>query len=37
MIYNLKMDFKNTVKEGYHAIADRYLDASCDAGVPIGR
>lgn len=25
MIYNLEMDFKKTVKEGYNAIADRYL------------
>jgi ubiquinone/menaquinone biosynthesis C-methylase UbiE len=25
MIYNLTMDFKKTVKEGYNAIADRYL------------
>jgi ubiquinone/menaquinone biosynthesis C-methylase UbiE len=25
MIYNLEMDFKKTVKEGYNTIADRYL------------
>jgi ubiquinone/menaquinone biosynthesis C-methylase UbiE len=25
MIYNLNMDFKKTVKEGYNAIANRYL------------
>jgi ubiquinone/menaquinone biosynthesis C-methylase UbiE len=25
MIYNLEMDFKKTVREGYNAIADRYL------------
>ena len=25
MLYNLAMDFKKTVKEGYNAIADRYL------------
>ena len=25
MIYNPNMDFKKTVKEGYNAIADRYL------------
>ena len=25
MIYNFKMDFKQTVQDGYNAIADRYL------------